>query len=48
MTMAMQKKGWMNSFLFSQWIGYFIEALTTKGGIAPTNRYLMILDPQQP
>ena len=29
-TMAMQKKGRMNSFLFSQWIGRFIEALTTK------------------
>ena len=43
-TMAMQKKGWMNIFLFSQWIGHFIEALTTKGGIAHTNRHLMILD----
>ena len=35
--MAMQKKGWMNNFLFSQWIGHFMEALATKGGIAPTN-----------
>jgi hypothetical protein len=43
-TMAMQTQAWMTSFLFDAWISHFIAALSTRGGISPLNRHLLILD----
>ena len=30
-TMGMQKKGWMNSYLFSLWMDHFINSMTKRG-----------------
>jgi hypothetical protein len=43
-SMAMQPEGWMTTLLFSQWISHFINALGSRGGVSPTNRYLLIVD----
>jgi hypothetical protein len=48
-TMAMQKKAWMTSFIFSRWVSHFLTAVNKRGGISSTHRHLLIMDgPQQP
>jgi hypothetical protein len=44
--MAMSKKAWMTTFLFSAWIDHFIQALRGLGGISPSNPHLLIFDGQ--
>ena len=41
---TMQKKGWMDSNLFAQWMEHFIQFLKQKRGLSPTKRYLVVLD----
>jgi hypothetical protein len=43
-TMAMSKKAWMTTFLFSTWIDHFIQGLRSLGGISPNNPHLLIFD----
>ena len=41
---AMQKKVWMTTTLFSHWISHFIRCLESKGGILHKRRHVLILD----
>jgi hypothetical protein len=42
--MGMQKNAWMTGHLFEKWLNHIAEHLEKKGGLSPTNRYLLILD----
>ena len=40
---GMQKKGWMDSFHFMEWMDHFINRIK-EGGVPPIERHLLILD----
>jgi hypothetical protein len=42
--MGMQKNAWMTGHLFEKWLNHFVNHLEQRGGISPSNRYLLILD----
>ena len=39
---GMQKKGWMDSHLFLQWMEHFLQSLTKRGDFSPSQRHLMV------
>ena len=41
---AMQKRGWLYSYLFSQWIQKFIVILELRRDFSPIRRHIVILD----
>ena len=41
---AIQKKGWMDAHLFSQWMNNFLEILERKKVFNLTSRHLIVLD----
>jgi hypothetical protein len=43
-TMGMQSKGWMDGYLFKKWMDHFLQVMRIRGGLSPTQRYLMVLD----
>ena len=40
---GMQKKGWINSFHFMEWMNHFINRIKEEG-VPPIGRHLLILD----
>ena len=41
---GMQRKGWVDSFMFSKGMDHFLSKLTEKGLLPLTNRHLLVLD----
>ena len=40
---GMQKKGWMDSFHFMEWMDHFIKRIKEEGGVPSIERHLLIL-----
>ena len=41
---GMQKKGWVDSIHFMEWMDHFIHSIKQEGGCPPIERHLLILD----
>ena len=41
---GMQKKGWMDTFYFMEWMDYFIHKIEANEGLFQSRRHLLILD----
>ena len=44
---GMQKKGWMDSFHFIEWMDHFINRIKEEKGVPSIERHLLILDGQK-
>ena len=41
---GMQKKGWVDSYLFSKWMDHFLSKLKERGLLSTSDRHLLVLD----
>ena len=41
---GMQKKGWIDSYLFSKWMDHFLSKLRERGLMSTSDRHLLVLD----
>ena len=41
---GMQKRGWVDSYLFSKWMDYFLSKLRERGLMSTSDRHLLVLD----